>query len=39
VIDDTLTRMKADSDHKFATKDTDIRKPEELADVAKRIKS
>jgi hypothetical protein len=35
VIEDTLARMKADSDHKLATEDTDIRKPEKLADLAK----
>jgi hypothetical protein len=35
VIEDTLARMKADSDHKLATEDTDIRKPEKLADLTK----
>jgi hypothetical protein len=35
VIVDTLARMKADSDHKLATEDTDIRKPEKPTDLAK----
>jgi hypothetical protein len=35
VISETLARMKADSDHKLATEDSDIRKPEKLTDLAK----
>lgn len=35
VIDETLARMKADSDYKLATEDTSIRKPEKLVDLAK----
>ena len=35
VIVETLARMKADGDYKLATEDTDIRKPEKLADLAK----
>ena len=35
VITETLARMKADGDYKLATEDTDIRKPEKLADLAK----
>jgi hypothetical protein len=34
-IEETLARMKADSDYKLATEDTDIRKPEKLTDLAK----
>jgi hypothetical protein len=35
VIEETLARMKADSDFKLATEDTNIRKPEKLTDLAK----
>jgi hypothetical protein len=35
VIEETLARMKADSDQKLATEDSDIRKPEKLADLNK----
>ena len=35
VIEDTLARMKADSDHKLATEDSDVRKPEKLTDLTK----
>ena len=35
VIVETLARMKADSDYKLATEDTNIRKPEKLVDLAK----
>ena len=35
VIVETLARMKADSDYKLATEDTDIHKPEKLVDLAK----
>jgi hypothetical protein len=35
VIIETLARMKADSDHKLATEDSDIRKPEKLTDLTK----
>lgn len=35
VIEDTLARMKADSDHKLATEDSDVRKPERLTDLTK----
>jgi hypothetical protein len=34
VIIDTLARMKADSDQKLATEDSDVRKPEKLNDLA-----
>ena len=34
-IEETLARMKADSDFKLATEDTDIRKPAKLTDLAK----
>jgi hypothetical protein len=35
VIEETLARMKADSDYKLATEDASIRKPEKLTDLAK----
>mgnify|MGYP003396396099 FL=1 len=35
VIEETLARMQADKDAKLATEDTEISKPEKLADLAK----
>ena len=35
VMEETLTRMQANSDAKMATKETEISKPEKLADLAK----
>jgi hypothetical protein len=35
VLEETLARMKADKDYKLATEETEIAKPEKLADLAK----